>query len=433
MGGQDRLLTLGNKEDRQDVRYWRSFLFCGRLASMVCSSKRFFILPTLVLFLLRGSVMAQQSKEALLQRYSQEAQAAMASGNYSAAEKAYEELVRLGPGVAEVYSNLGLARFQQGKFEQAVAAFQQALKLKPGLENAAYFLAMSQSEIGRYDLALPDLAKGFRETHSAALKRMLGLYLERTYTGLHRDGEAVEVAVELTRLFPNDPEVLYQTGRLCGNYAYLSMQRLQQVAPESLWRHLASGDLFESQGDYALAIREYRRVLAIDPNHPGIHYRLGRALLRSKQPDSQAEALKEFEEELRVDPANASAAYEAGEIYRQLGQLSRAHDLFAQALKNYPDFEEAQVGMARVLIYEKQPEKAVTHLKKALSINPEDDIAYFQLAQAYRHLGDEAEQRKAMAEFQRIQASKAEHQAQLAVGDYPADAVTKQKLDSNGR
>ena len=58
--------------------------------------------------------------------------------------------MRLGPGVAEVYSNLGLARFQQGKFEQAVPAFQQALKLKPGLENATYFLAMAQSELGRY-------------------------------------------------------------------------------------------------------------------------------------------------------------------------------------------------------------------------------------------------------------------------------------------
>jgi tetratricopeptide (TPR) repeat protein len=357
----------------------------------------------------------------------------MASGNYSAAEKAYEALVRLGPGVAEVYSNLGLARFQQGKFEQAVPAFQQALKLKPGLENATYFLAMSQSELGRFDQALPELAKGFRKTQNPMLKRMLGLYLERSYTGLHRDGEAVEVAVELTRLFPNDPEVLYQTGRLCGNFAYLSMEKLQQVAPESLWRHLASGDLFESQGDYALAIREYRMVLAIDPNHPGIHYRLGRALLRSKQPGSQAEALKEFEQEVKLDPTNASAAYEAGEIYRQLGQFSRAEELFTQALRSYPDFEEAQVGMARVLIYEKKPAMAVTHLKKALSINPEDDVAYFQLAQAYRQLGDEAERRKALAEFQRIQANMAKHQAQLAAGDYSVDAVTKQKLDSNDR
>jgi len=320
----------------------------------------------------------------------------MAAKRYADAEQAYQKLIHLDPGVAELYANLGLAYFQQGKFEQAVPAFQKALKLKPSLANTKYFLAMSQSELGHNEQALPELSRGFRQTRNAMLKRMLGLYLERTYTGLHRDREAVDVALELTRLYPNDAEVLYQTGRLCGNFAYLAMQRLQEVAPESMWRHLASGDLFESQGDYALAIRGYRRVLALDPNRPGIHYRLGRALLHSKQPDSQAEALKEFEQELGLDPTNANAAHEAGEIYRKSGQISKAEAFFAMALKYYPDFEEAQVGMSRVLIAEKKPDLAITHIREALSLNPGDDVAYFQLAQAYRLLGNVAEQRKAL-------------------------------------
>jgi tetratricopeptide (TPR) repeat protein len=375
-------------------------------------------------------LVAQTANDALLQRYSEEAQAAMVAKRYSDAEIAYEKLIQLDPGVGELYSNLGLAYFQQRKYEKAVPAFQKALKLKPGLTNAAYFLAMSESELGHNKQALPALEKGFSQTRNAMLKRMLGFYLERTFTGLHRDRDAVAVALQMSQLFPNDPEVLYQTGRLCGNLAFLSMQHLQQVAPGSLWRHLASGDLFESQGDYALAIREYRSVLAIDPQRPGIHFRLGRSLLQSKQPGSRAEALKEFQQELKVDPSNARAAYEAGEINRQSGQFSEAHALFAEALKHYPNFEEAQVGLGRVLLSEKRPDRAVVHLQKAVSLDPEDDVAYFQLARAYQELGNSAEQKKAMAAFQSIQAGKAKHQQELAVGAYSGEAVTRQQLDS---
>src|SRR5713226_6303062 len=89
---------------------------------------------------------------------------------------------------------------------------------------------MSLSELGRYNEALPGLEKGFRRSTDPALKRLAGLQLERAYTGLKRDSKAVEVALELNRLYPEDPEVLYHTGRLFGNFAYLSMRKLSQVS-----------------------------------------------------------------------------------------------------------------------------------------------------------------------------------------------------------
>jgi len=120
---------------------------------------------------------------------------------------------------------------------------------------------------------------------------------------LRQDDKAVEVALELTRLYPKDPEVLYHAGRLFANYAYLSTLRLAEVAPDSLWLRLASGEAYESQGRLDVAIREYKEVLSLQPNRPGVHYRIGRALrARAKQSTddkvSEPEALKEFEEEI---------------------------------------------------------------------------------------------------------------------------------------
>ena len=161
---------------------------------------------------------------------------------------------------------------------------------------------------------------------------MSGLQLARAYTGLQRDRKAVEVALELSRIYPDDPEVLYQTGRLFGNFAYLTMQKLSQASPSSIWRHQAAGEAYHSQGNYDLAIAEYQKVLTLDPARAGIHLRLGRVLLaRSQQtnsPEDSAAASKEFEQELLVDATNANAAYELGEILRKGGSTRQSTRVF---------------------------------------------------------------------------------------------------------
>jgi len=389
----------------------------------------------LVLLCLSGShLLAQQPDTSLLQRYSQQAEKALGEQRYDEAEKAYEKLRELDPGAAEVHANLGLIYFQEKKFTQAVAALHQALKLKPNLSKADTLLAMSLSELGRYSEALPGLEKGFRRSTDPAIKRMCGLQLERAYTGLRRDSKAAEVALELNRLYPDDPEVLYHTGRLFGNFAYLTVQKLQEVAPASVWMRLTAGDVYESQGSNDLAISEYRQVLALEPHRPGIHFRLGRTLLaRSRQTNSaedRAEALREFDQELKVDHSNANAAYELGEIYRKSGQRDKAEEFFEIALKYYPDFEEAQVGLARVLIALGKPDLALPHLRKAISLNPEDAVCYYHLFQVHKALGNVAEQQKALAEFQRLRSEK-ERRERLVIKEVLSPReVTKQELDS---
>lgn len=386
-----------------------------------------------LLLCVSGAQLFAQASDAVLERYYREGETALAENRYADAEQAYEKLRQLSPGTAEVHAKLGVIYFQQRKFAQAVPALRQALKLKPTLPNTDTLLAMSLSELGRYSEALLGLEKGFRRSTDSALKRMAGLQLERAYTGLQRDGKAVEVALELNRLYPEDPEVLYHTGRLFGNFAYLSMRKLSQVSPSSVWRHQAAGEAYESQGNHDLAIAEYRKVLSLDPGRAGIHFRIGRALVaRLQQTNSRtedsAEALKEFEEELKVDPTNANAAYEKAEILRKAGQLDKAQVLFEAALKNYPDFEEAQVGLGRALIALGKPEGALAHLQKAIALDPEDEVPFYHLAQVYRVLGNVPDQQKALAEFRRIRDQRSSQRETVLFS--PRD-VTRQELEPN--
>jgi tetratricopeptide (TPR) repeat protein len=380
------------------------------------------------------SAFGQPSGGSATERYAEEGQSALAAGRFEDAQKAYEKLRDLEPGVAEVHANLGLIYFQEGKFDQAELALRQALKIKPGLTKTDSLLAMSLSELGHYREALPGLEKGFRRSSDPETRRMCGLHLERAYTGLQQNNKAVEVALELDKLYPDDPEVLYHSGRIYGNFAYLTMEKLAKVAPNSSWRHQAMAEAYESQGN-SIAISEYREVLKLDPSRPGIHYRLGRALLAESQKtnsaDDAAGALSEFQKELDLDPSNSNAAYEIAEAHRKAGQLEKAQNFFELALKYYPEFEEAHLGLAAVLIAAQKPEQALTHLQKAVALEADDEVAWYRLAQAQKALGNEAEQQKALIEFRRLHHQV--NQQKLIEKVFSPSEVTKQELDPNAQ
>lgn len=375
-----------------------------------------------------GPALAVQGSDAQV-RLSAEGGKALAEHRYADAERAYAALRDLSPGVAEVHASLGFAYFQQGKFSLAVPALRQAIKLKPSVPNASALLAMSLAELGQFKEAVPGLERAFKQSADTALRRAAGLQLQRAYTGLQRDADAVAVALQLTRLYPHDPEVLYHASRLHANFAFVTLRSLAAAAPDSLWVHLAAGEANESQGLDDAALAEYRAVVAIDPRRPGIHFRIGRVLLAraGRAPAAAAaesEAIAAFRQELANDPTNANAAYELAEIHRKAGDLPQARTFFETALTHYPDFEDALVGLGRTLVALQQPALAIPRLNQAVALNPRSEVAHYQLAQAYRAVGDTAAQEKALAAFEQLR-NAAPQPAKMLV----RPEVTRQTLD----
>jgi len=408
---------------------WRDFLRYTRTV------KRHLALRWTVLVALAFAASAAFGQDnSSVERYAEEGQAALAAGRYEEAESAFEKLRQLQPGMAEVHANLGLIYFEERKFEEAVPALRQALKLKPALAKTDNLLAMSLSELGRYKEALPGLEKCLRKSREAEIKRMCGLELLRAYTGLKRDSQAVDTAMELNRLYPDDGEILYQTGKIYGNFAFLTMEKLAQVAPTSVWRHLAAAEAHESQGSYDQAIAEYGEVLRLEPRRPGVHYRIGRALMgrfwQGHLPDDPPAAEKEFEQELQVDPGNANSAYELGEMRRKARQFDEAQQYFDQALQHYPDFPEAQLGLAAVLLEKKMPDQALVHAQRAVAVDPENQVAWYRLAQIQKALGNTGAQQKSLTEYRRLHDRSSQQKGVEPV--FSPREVTKQEVDPDG-
>jgi predicted Zn-dependent protease len=238
---------------------------------------------------------------------------------------------------------------------------------------------------------------------------MCGLQLLRAYTGLNRDADAVETALALNKLYPDDPEILYHTGRIYGNFAYIVMEKLHDKAPNSIWMLQAQGEANESEKDYASAIIAFNHVLDLDPRRPGIHYRLGRIYLARFREGQKAEdrdaATREFSAELELDPGNGNAAYELAVMQADQGNLDDARIRYEKLLARYPDFEAALVGLGGVCVEAQKADEAVAPLERATRIDPDDEVAWYRLAQAERATGNREGQQKALAAFQKLHSS----------------------------
>jgi len=371
---------------------------------------------------------AAQSREELLARQGKQS---LASGRLDQAETAFAELAKLDPNVAEVYANLGAVYFQEGKLDAAIDVLRHALRLKPSLTRVTTFLAICLAESGRPAEALPGLEAGFRSSAEPQLKRRCGLELLRAYTALHRDADAVETSLALNKAYPDDPEIIYQTGRIYGNFTYLTMEKLRDKAPNSVWMLQAKAEAQESEKQYDLALASFEGVLRIEPQRPGVHYRMGRVYLArfeqlhdSKDRDQAAD---QFRAELAIDPGNGNAAYELAQIQYDLGNLEQARQQFESVIERRPDFEQARVGLAGVLVETQKPGEAAIQLKRAIELDPDDEVAWYRLARALRLNGDQQGQKNAIAEFQRLHALDSSHLARAGILSEAGD-VTPQQL-----
>jgi tetratricopeptide (TPR) repeat protein len=380
---------------------------------------------SLTLFSLNG--LAQGNDDATAQ-IAAEGQQAMSQGRMTDAKESFEKLVRMNPSVAEVHATLAAICFKLKNYDEAVSEVGKAQKLKPGLPRLDTLLGLSLSELGRFAEAAPKLEKGFKPSSDSISRRLCGLQLLRAYGNLGRDADAVQTALELNKLYPHDPEVLYHTGRVYGNFAYITMEKLQTVAPDSVWMLQARGEANESQKNYDAAIDAFNHVLSVDPKRPGIHYRIGRIYLakfaEKQAREDQDAAVREFDKELEVDLNNGNAAYELAYLEAQSGDRDKARQGFEALIHRFPDFEEALVGLGVVLLDASLPQEAIAPLERATRIRPDDEVAWYRLAQAEREAGNRDAQQRALAAFRKL------HQS-TPIGLRRPEDVTPQQLGTS--
>ena len=264
--------------------------------------------------------------------------------------------------------------------------FGQAKTSSPSGSTLQHGIALAES--GHCAEALPLLRTALHKAADKDLQKRAGL------DGLHcamthnAPYESLGFLEMLNREFPSDPEVLYSATHAYSDLSLLTSQKLAREAPFSYQVHLLNAEALEIQGKWDEAAAEYKKIIEINPLLPGVHARLGRALLSKPQsPETVAEAKKSFEDELEIDPKNANAEYVLGELARTDNDLSAATRHYTRAVKLDAGFAEAYLGLGMSLNSEKRFQEAIPPLENYEKLAPDSPTGHFQLALAYAGVG----------------------------------------------
>jgi tetratricopeptide (TPR) repeat protein len=249
--------------------------------------------------------------------------------------------------------------------------------------------ATNLAESGHCVEALPLLKRAIRQTADRDLKKKIGLdglHCAMTHSSPY---DSLDFLVVLSREFPRDPEVLYTATHAYSDLSMRTSQDLAREAPFSFQVHELNAEALEIQGRWDEAAAEYRRILDINPMLPGIHARLGRALLSKPQPSPTEldQARKSFEEELEIDPRNATAEFVLGQLAADAKDSATAIRHFTRATKLDVGFMEAYLGLGTALNSAKQFTEAIPPLETYEKMAPDSPTGHYQLAVAYAGAG----------------------------------------------
>jgi tetratricopeptide (TPR) repeat protein len=244
------------------------------------------------------------------------------------------------------------------------------------------------AESGHCKEALPLLKKTIHQVVDKDFKKRLAL--DGLHCAMTRDSyEALDFLAVLSHDFPRDPEALYAATHAYSDLSMRASQDLAHEAPFSFQVHELNAEALEIQGKWDQAAAEYRKILEISPILPGIHARLGRALLSKPQasPAEVEQARKNFQEELEINPQNAVAEFVLGQLAADGKDSATAIQHFTRATRIDSGFMEAYLGLGTALNSAKQFTEAIPSLETYEKMAPDSPTGHYQLAVAYAGAG----------------------------------------------
>jgi tetratricopeptide (TPR) repeat protein len=286
-----------------------------------------------------------------------------------------------------------IREFHLGEYQSARKHLEGVLDKDPNNARARLFLALTRAGMGECSAVSEILFREYSSNTSPELKRLAGIAL------------ASCIDSQLKTEHPADADVLYQTARRHMRLWNDTLMEMFQKTPASYRVNQISGEVFETQGRYAEAAAEYRKAIAKNPKALDLHFRLGRALLlHDRNPNTLAEARREFEAEIALNAEDAAAEYQIGQILLAEGKRDIGLPHFERALKLRPDFMEAAIAVAKARVEAKQYSEAIRILESVVQKQPKSEAARYNLMLAYRNSGQMEKAQAQKAELDKLRA-----------------------------
>ena len=298
---------------------------------------------------------------------------------FDAAIACYKQALKIKPGFADAYYNMGNALRDKGDLEAAIESYKKALEIKPDYVEAYYNMGLALQDKGDSEAAI--------NCHKQALK--IKPYYAQAYNNMGialKDKGDTEAAIEsykkALKIKPDYAEASYNMGIALkdkGNLAAAieSYKEALKIKPDFAQAYNNMGIALKDKGDTEAAIETYKKALKIKPDYAEAYNNMGFAL-RDKG-DSEA-AIESFKKALKIKPDYAEAYNNMGNALNDKGDSEAAIESYKKALKIKPDYAEALNNLQFPLQALQQQIPAVDKLLSRLNL--QTDSKYFQIAKS---------------------------------------------------
>jgi tetratricopeptide (TPR) repeat protein len=155
--------------------------------------------------------------------------------------------------------------------------------------------------------------------------------------------------------------------------------------PHNAEIHHNLGDVYSRRGDFAKAIEEYDRALAINPRYLAVLVNLADVYDNLGEWDK---ALRQYEKALTVDPNVPKLHNNLGNMYNKMGKHDEALAEYGKAVALNPYYPDAYSNMGVAYMKKGEMKEAEAAIKKAIEVAPHYAAAKSNLAYLYEMQGE---------------------------------------------
>jgi len=297
-------------------------------------------------------------------------------------ERLYLKLLKKKPDSLMAKKRLAEFYILKGDLEKGWAYTNEIQKARRGDPDATYFY-------GRLHLAQKEWARA-AEVFLYATRQAPRFAFAHYFLGLARLGNndialaqtAFAKALELNPLWVEPRAALARIYLASGNYdrAWKESDQILQVQPRNFDILTLAGTAQLKKGQGALALDLFRRAKEINPADASLHIDMGAAYIVQKK---YPQALTESEEALKLAPDRIDALAQIAQVLSLQGNQKGAFDRVEQQLAKTRNKAEVYQLLGQLSVDQRDYEKAIDYLKKAVNLNPDLVSAYFAIASTY--------------------------------------------------
>ena len=163
-------------------------------------------------------------------------------------------------------------------------------------------------------------------------------------------------------------------------------------------QHARKAQLLRKQGKYRASVGEWREALKVAPGDRGLKRELAISLFLTQDYKG---ILPELQRMLKADPGSANLNFFVGDSLLEAARPDEAVPYLERALKLDRNMLPAHVALGLCYVHLQKPRQAIPHLKAGLPLDRNGSL-YYELARAYRAIGQAALANQAMEKYQAL-------------------------------